>query len=629
MKRVSGVLMMSLLACSTEQAEQVGEDDADVTVSPASAVPMDATCAHITLTRLSDFSVTEFKGALSGAHFKAKVGDAHVTATAYPAPCSNEPAQPAWLADEKIATLVGGPNVLALMFRRNVDVSIDPTFEGDPQPVAIQPGSQVRTGRNGEDAAGPDFSLDGFEVKQIALPPAAPSETVLFSTEGKPGIPYSPRGMAHLSDGRFVFQVAEMNAPLAVMDAAGNFLETWANAAPGALAWTNTDGLEAVTDTHFVRTGFADPATGCDATGENCTNAGLDILALNTAPDGSHFLTLETQIRIPAPFNGDYPVGVTPVGPGQFTVALLPAEGNTRFITIDSLGNLLAGPEAAPGDVEGLFVDATGRLVTMDYQGHVATYNLPDLSPRGETASYTIGVDASNVFGLAWRDAGTGNYIMLTSDQRILGVSPDVTSAVAVGIDPASIAKMSGIDYRAAGDELVAIDRLPPVDPVSGTRIPLARRFSLATNAQTAATLLEPGVPLPLRCRTIGFANSTQQYVTHYRRPAGVVDAGLDAMVFVHNLDGTLARSFDLRPFGFTRILSVDVLPSDEIAVQVVDITGARRLAIAGLDGTPHRSVRLDGLFAADFAAVTTGPFAGSLAATLAQPSFLLRVDMP
>src|SRR6185436_13294809 len=127
----------------------------------------------------------------------------------------------------------------------------------------------------------------------------------------------------------------------------------------------------------------------------------------------------------------------------------------------------------------------------------------------------------------------------------------------------------------------------------------------------------------------IAFAPWAQQFASHYRHSAP--DPGLDAIVFVHDVDGTLATSFNLRPFGFTRIDSVNALPaSQELAIAARDITGVPRLVITALDGTPHRSLRLDGLPPlADLAAVTSGPFAGALAATVAQPSQLMRLTLP
>jgi hypothetical protein len=621
------VATIALCACATAQHdEQAGEVDSEVTVTVAAATPADAACTHITLTRLSDFAITEFRGNLDGAAFRARAGDNHVVATAYPEPCSVEPAPAPWHAAEQIAELVPGTNTLHLQFSSDADVVIDPTFDGAGDPVAIVPGSLVRLGRNGEDAAGPNFSLDGFEVKAIGVPPGAPSETVLFSVEGK-GPPYSPRGMAALPDGRFVFQVAELNEPLHVFDAAGNHLDAWTQAPvpAGMIAWTSTDGLDAIDATHLVRTGFLDVGFNCDINGENCSFSGLDILTVQ--PAGGGFRALVTQqIPLPMPAGGEFAVGVTAVA-GGYVVATLPG-GGTRLTLVGFDGTLIAQSAILPGDIEGLFADTTGRLVGIDYEGHVTTYNA-DLTPRaGETAAYLVGANVSNVVSLAWRDRGAGSYLGLTLDPRLFGISPDGSSAAELPIDLSTVSGPSGIDYRSDSDEIVILERLSPPDPTTGTRIPRAQVFDAATGAPHGAIHLEPGASLPLRGRTIAFAPWAQQLASHYRH--NTPDPGLDAIVFVHGVDGTLVTSFNLRPFGFTRIDSVNALPdTQELAIAVRDITGHARLVITELNGTPHRSLRLDGLTIADIAAVTSGAFAGSIAACEAQPSQLMRLSLP
>ncbi len=149
-------------------------------------IPTDGRCTHITSTRLSDFAVSSYQGPLGGAEFTVNVGEAHVTATAYPEPCSAEPAEPPWIADEQIANFTGGANVLVLSFHSSASVTIDPEFE-QPGEIAVRPGTGARLARNGEDVAGPGFALDGWNVTALTLPPAAPTETVLFSVRGQGG----------------------------------------------------------------------------------------------------------------------------------------------------------------------------------------------------------------------------------------------------------------------------------------------------------------------------------------------------------------------------------------------------------------------------------------------------------
>lgn len=626
-RTVSVLAMIALGACASALPEQkAGEVESDVTVTVAAATPDDAVCTHITLNRLSDFSITEFRGNLDGASFRARAGDNHVSAIAYPPPCAVEPAAPPWRAAEQIAVLVPGTNLLHLQFNSDADVVVDPTFDGPGDPIAIEPGSRVRLGRNGEDAAGPNFSLDGFEVKAIGLPPGPRSETVLFSVEGK-GLPYSPRGMATLPGGRFVFQVSELDAPLHVFDGAGNHTDTWTQAplAAGFVAWSNTDGLDAIDATHLVRTGFLDAGFNCDADGAGCTFSGIDVLTVEPAGGGSR-VRVTQQLALPQPAGSEFAVGVTAVTNG-YVVATLP-DGGTRLTLLGFDGTVLAQSGVLPGDIEGLFADASGRLVGVDYEGHVTTYNA-DLTPRaGETAAYLVGANAANVVSLVWRDRGAGSFLGLTLDPHLFSISPDGSAATASPIDLSTVSGPSGIDYRPDTDELLIIERQSPVDPTTGTRIPRAQVFDAATGAPHGAIRLEPGAALPLRGRTIAFASWAQQLASHYRH--GTPDPGLDAIVFVHNLDGTLATSFNLRPFGFTRIDAINALPdSQELAIMVRDISGHARLVLTELNGTPHRSLRLDGLSLADIAAITSGPFAGSIAATEGQPSFLERIALP
>jgi len=112
-------------------------------------------------------------------------GEQRVTATAYPQPCTSEPATAPWSIAPLTVTFAAGANTLPLEFKRNTPVTIAPVFDTDPQPLLVEPGSYVRTGRNGEDIAGPNYALDGWEVRQFVTG----GERVLFSTRGK-GLPY-------------------------------------------------------------------------------------------------------------------------------------------------------------------------------------------------------------------------------------------------------------------------------------------------------------------------------------------------------------------------------------------------------------------------------------------------------
>src|SRR5262249_29610712 len=163
--------------------------------------------------------------------------------------------------DDQIATFAAGANTVHLAFHADVTVGVDPSFDTDAA-VAVRDGTRVRTGRNGEDAAGPDLALDGWGGSRIALPagggggpPGATPLCGLGGRGGAAGLPSSPRGLARLPDGRLVAQVSETDQPLRVFDAAGNFVASWPIAyAAGQYHWDVTDGIEAIDSDHLVRT---------------------------------------------------------------------------------------------------------------------------------------------------------------------------------------------------------------------------------------------------------------------------------------------------------------------------------------------------------------------------------------
>src|SRR5262249_18424554 len=142
---------------------------------------------------------------------------------------------------------------------------------------------------------------------------------------------------------------------------------------------------------------------------------------------------------------------------------------------------------------------------------------------------------------------------------------------------------------------------------------------------------LQPGVALPLRAFTLAYIPASQQIVAHFRRPGGVADAALDAVAFVHNPDGSLAYSFDLRPFGFARIASVNYRStSDELILVVVDTAGTTRLLVTDRAGKPRRSYRIDAVpYLTDIAPISSPPFNGDIGVVEGQPSFFGRIFLP
>lgn len=632
MKRICGSILFAMagISCQAGDAREAGEASAYITTT--ATIPSDGACTHIIATRLSDFAVSEYRGVLSGGSFSVLPGDTRVTATAYPEPCSVEPSPSPWIADEQITTFTGGANTLMLQFHENASVAIDPTFDG-PGQLVLRAGSPVRLGRNGEDAAGPGFALDGWDVKRIALPPAAPSETVLFSTQGKGGLPGSPRGLAALPDGSFVVQVGDPAEPLRLFGATGAFLESWPVVYPStAIRFDTTDGLEAIDATHLVRTGVLDAPIHCDPSGAGCLQAGLDILELATAVDGSRELRVARQLFLPElpgqPLNLEFPVGITPVGTG-FAVVTIPSDGSAQQLTLlDADGAVVAGPVPVTGDVEGLFVAPDGRLGALDYHGHLTMRDAATLAERpGETAFYPDGIDLSVPFASAW-DSATNSFLSLTQEGRLVSFSP--TGPVTdVGIDLSVYVSPSGVAHRADTGQIGIADGLPPIDPVTGARIPTVDFYDPSTRTRATTVTLQ-GIDLPARSRTIAYVPGRQQIISHYRRPGGVADAALDAVVYTHRLDGTLAGSFDLAPAGFTRVHTVSYVPaSDELAISAADDSGVERLVIVAPDGHPKRSYRLDAIGDVIYVApITSGPSAGDLGAIENQPSNFFQISL-
>lgn len=630
-----GLPALAVVGCHAADEREAGEvGAASAYIGTTTVIPANGTCTHVVATRLSDFAVSEYQGPLAGGAFSVLPGENRVTATAFPLPCSAEPTQPPWVADTQVSTFSLGANTLMLHFHEPTSVAIDPTFDDNsPTQVVLRPGSPVRLGRNGEDAAGPNYALDGWDIKRIALPPAAPSETLVFSTRGKGGLTASPRGLAAMPDGSFVVQLSATNEPLRQFSATGDFVESWPVVyPPSAFHFDITDGLEAIDATHLVRTGELNAPVNCDDTGAHCVQSGLDILEVVAVP-GGHEVHVTRQLLLPElptqTLNLDFPVGVTPVGTG-FAVASIPNDGSAQVLTLlDASGAVVAGPVPLTGDVEGLFVAADGRLGALEYHGHLGMRDPATLAERpGETAFYADGIDVSLGVSLAW-DSARGNFVTVTQENRLIAFAPDLSSAADVGIDMSVYFGPSGIDYRADTDQLAIADRVPPIDPVSGKRVPTVDFYDMTSHAR-ASTVTLRGVPLPLRTASIAHLAAHAQIAVIYRRPGAAPDATLDGVVYLHNLDGSLAGSFDLAPFGFPRAQAVSYLPdSDELIVTAQDAAGGERLIVTSPTGAPRRSYRLDAIGdSIDVAPITSGPGAGDLGALENQPSNFFQISL-
>jgi hypothetical protein len=629
------IVVATAAACSGPgggDGDEAGEVRVEVFV-PLEGIPPDGECTHITSVRLADFVTRNYVGPLEGAVFNAPKGETRITATAYPPPCDAEPAEPPWIADEQVLFLVQGVNPLTLNFRPNVTVVVDPTFWDDVDPqLAIEPGSTLRTGRNVEDAAGGNFAVDGWDVLQIALPPAGgggiPSATFLFSTQPSGALAYTPRGMARMPDGRFVFQLSESTADLQVFTAGGAFLESWPVVRdPGLIQFDSTDGLDRIDTTRLVRTAFLNTPLDCpEFGGPECIQSAIEVLELQSGPSGTSAVVVQ-QILLPFPHNVEYPLGVT-ASAGNFIVSTLP-DADSRLLLLDAAGTLLAGPVTVAGGSEGLFLNGSGtRLGTLTYVGFLSMHSPATLQPRaGETFNYPLGVGVSNPFGLAWRPA-TGQFVVLHIDNQVTLASDTFTAAAPSGIDTSGYIFPSGIDVNGS-DQLLVFDRIPPIDPDTGQRVATLDTWDLATGVLVASVPLG-GVPVNIRPRTLAYMPGTDQVISHYRRAGNVVDP-IDSTIFVHQMDGTLAAVLNLAPWGVHRIVGLNVMPSTgEILLVGTDVEGTLRLMVTTPGGTPVRSYRTDSIFGlADLAPITTGAFAGQVGVVTGQPSSFLRIAAP
>jgi hypothetical protein len=634
----TGVILL-LAGCQaideTADEEPTGKATVKVLV-PIEGIPANGECAHIVATRLADFESTEYMGPLGGATFMANEGENRITATAYPMPCTPEPSAPPWIATEQIVNLVAGANTINLMFVPNAEIVVDPNFWDDVDPeLTVRGGSAIRSGRNFEDAAGPNYAIDGWDVMQISLPliggGGTPSTTMLFSTQTAGVIPYTPRGMARLADGRWVFQVGESTQPLWVFTGGGVYVESWPVVLdPGMLQFDSTDGLERVDATHLVRTAFLNAPLNCpEFEGPSCIQSAIEILELRSGPSGN-FLAVSQQILLPFPYNTLYPVGVTAAANGRYVVSILPGT-DSQFISIDATGALLAGPENVAGDNEGLFVNGTGtRLGALTYEGMLTMHVSGTLTPRaGEVLNYTSGVQVSNPYGLAWHPA-SGRFVALYGTSQLAFVNDTFTTRSPLAIDTSGYLFVGGVEVDSDSNQLLLLDRFPPIDPGTGLRTATVDIYDLTTLTLVDSIQLN-GVPTEGRTRTLAYIGGGQ-VASHHRRAGGVVDPNLDATIFINNLaDGSLASVINLSPWGVHRILSLNFMPATgEIALLGTDVNGVVRLMVVSISGTPDRSYRTDTIeFVSEMAPITSGPFAGDLGVVIGQPSTFLRIAPP
>ena len=630
------LLLATLGACATAGGpDDLGEATVEIRLA-ATPIPSDGQCALITATRLADFHVTTYRGLLDGAVLKLQTGEHTVTASAYPPPCNQVPVAPPWAADQQIANFAPGSNVLVLNFKKKADVEIDANFEQDLLLVE-QPGTRRRIGRNNEDItpsglAGQTYAIDGWEVKLFDDPLSGgggnASESVSFTTQVVGATPYSPRGMGRTPNGTFYFQVSDTFEPIARFDGGGLFSGSLPVIYPeGTIQWDNTDGLDAIDDTHLVRTGFLNVPINCDENNANCNQTGLDILELRNGPGGESFEVVNQILfteQNHAPLNAEYPLAVVASG-GGFALVTLPEGGDSRLVQLAGDGTILAQNTVA-GSNEGLAIASDGRLLAMTYEGVVTAHDFVGVSPRlGETLSYVIQPNVTNVASFTWDSVGDRFVVLELDRRRTYFADASFSTASLTPIDLSGYTTVTAVEMH--NGQLAVLDRLPPIEPNSGQRIPRVDHYNL--DGTPGAQVLLAGGPLPVRPRSMAAIGSTGQIVVHHRRPGNPVDPTVDAVAFVHNGDGSLAYSFDLSPYGFTLIFMAKYLPlTNELAFKVLDLNGGVRLVITNLAGAPNRSYNIDLLpdGVGDMAPISSGPFAGEVGAVIGQPTFFFRL---
>jgi hypothetical protein len=619
----------SLVGCADDAPSPSGLDAVRVAVSSSAVIPADGTCVHIVATRLSDFTVSEFRGRLSGAVLAAHAGETSISATAYPTPCSTEPAQAPWVADDQVKVFAAGADTLRLAFHQNSSITIDPVFDGAGE-ATVEEGSRVRTGRNGEDIAG-DLAVDGFDVTRIGFPApgssGGPVETFLFSTEGKGALDDVPRGLTRTVEGNLLFQNSFWNAPLTLLDPSGNLVTTYRVVVPdGFMSFNFTDGLDTIDATHFVRTAYTNRAV-CNEDRSHCQRGALEILELGADAAGVPVLDVVQQFFLPDGADESYPVGVASLGGGRFAVSYLP-EADSQLLVMDADRRTYAGPVAIPGDAEGLALLDDGRLAVVRYNGPVDLFDPTTLAKRPESASYRLGADVSTPAGLTW-DASLFMFLTLDNTNHVVAASADFSNAVDLGLDLGLLSTPYAVAYRPDTDQILVGDSFGTSE--LGDLAATLTVFDGTSTAPARTITLAGIVPTTARATGTAWLASRAQYVTVVSRASGNPNPALEAVAFVHDADGNPVGTIDLARFGLERLFQVTYLPSsDELVFLATTADGQRRLVVTDANGKPQRSL-LAGAFArtSGFAPITNGSFAGQLGVVEMNPAFFFRATLP
>src|SRR5262249_44424059 len=137
---------------------------------------------------------------------------------------------------------------------------------------------------------------------------------------------------------------------------------------------------------------------------------------------------------------------------------------------------------------------------------------------------------------IAW-NPNANQFVVLGGVVTQLVTAPtDFASTAPLAIDLSGYAQVTAIDVRAGANQLMIMDRLPPIDATTNTRVPRADFYDLNTHAQVQHVLLGGVSTGQVRPDSAAFVGPRQQVISHYRRPGNPVDPTLDAVVYTHNL---------------------------------------------------------------------------------------------
>jgi hypothetical protein len=316
-------------------------------------------------------------------------------------------------------------------------------------------------------------------------------------------------------------------------------------------------------------------------------------------------------------------LGFTSVGP-RFAVSFL--DGPPATLALVENDGTVSHQVSTGGTFEGLIHDAAnGRILGVDYEGFLETFDATTLAISGDTAHYPDEIGVSGPSSLAWNpDSSQFIALTITSEARLTAVGEDGNSGTVLPANFAGIRFPSTVEYADGPDEILVLDRLPPEDPNLGPQI---TRYG-AGGGEPIGTIALQGVPRPFRAFGLGYIGSLGQVVTTIRIPG---NPNANAQFYRHDLAGNQHWFADLRWTGFVTLGSASWLAnSDELLFLGSDVNGIPRYLVTDLNGNPRRSYRADGVAGEAAPIVKPGdPSDGKIGVVLAQPSQLVRIALP